>query len=226
MAKLEVVNEYEEYLLCEWKLFKADPSRAKATLDAASGLDVRRVLDIGCGAGQEMRPLVERGAFGVGLDFEAGSGPVGKRMFAAGAAEFVRGSGECLPFRDASFDVLICRLAIPYMDNARALAEMSRVLRPAGRLLLKIHAAPFYAAKFWTGVRNADPLFSIHALRVLTAGTIYHLTGKQARAGLWTKEVFQSERLLGRELSKAGMQIRGTLPDTNAQTPSYVIAKL
>ncbi|MEO8099702.1 MAG: class I SAM-dependent methyltransferase [Acidobacteriota bacterium] len=226
MSKPEPLNEYEDYLLQEWNQFLADPSRANATLEAAAGLELRRVLDLGCGAGQEMLPLIRKGAFGVGLDYDAGSGPVGKRMFTPQEAAFLRGSGETLPFRDASFDVLVCRLAIPYMDNAKALAEMSRVLRPQGRLLLKIHAAPYYVRKVWTGIRNADPLFSIHALRVLAAGAVYTLTGKQAPAGLWTKEVFLSERLLKRELRKIGMEMRGTLPDTNFRTPSYVIAKL
>ena len=225
MENTAPVSDFESYLLYEWNQFKADSARARATLQAVAGLDVRRVLDIGCGAGQEMLPLIEGGAFGVGIDYDAEAGTVGKRLFASAEAAFVRCSGEDLPFRDESFDVLICRLALPYMDNAKAFAEMSRVLRPKGRLLLKIHAAPYYLVKCWTGIRRAEPLFAIHALRVLAAGTIYHLTGKQAAPGLWTKEVFQSEGLLRRELAKVNMEIVDKLPDANIQTPSFVIVK-
>jgi len=218
-------NEFEQYLQYEWNQFQADPARARATVEAVSGVAVRRVLDIGCGAGQEMLPLVSRGAFGVGLDYNPAAGVVGTRQYGRGQAAFLGGSGEYLPFRDGTFDVLICRLAIPYMDNRQALHEMARVLRPGGRLLLKIHAAGYYVKKCWTGIRTVDPKFSIHALRVLTAGTLYHLTGRQQKQGLWTKEVFQSRPLLERELKDAGMSIIGTLPDSNRLTPSFVIAK-
>ena len=49
---------------------------------------------------------------------------------------------QALPFPDASFDTVVCTLslcAIP--DDRRAVAEMVRVLRPGGRLLLLDHVA-------------------------------------------------------------------------------------
>lgn len=52
-----------------------------------------------------------------------------------------------LPFEDASFDTVVCTFglcAIP--DHTRALAEMTRVLRPGGRLLLADHVASSSAA--------------------------------------------------------------------------------
>jgi ubiquinone/menaquinone biosynthesis C-methylase UbiE len=52
------------------------------------------------------------------------------------------GDAQTLPFPDASFDTVVCTLslcAIP--DDRRAVAEMIRVLRPGGRLLLLDHVA-------------------------------------------------------------------------------------
>jgi len=52
------------------------------------------------------------------------------------------GDAQALPFPDASFDTVVCTLslcAIP--DDRRAVAEMIRVLRPGGRLLLLDHVA-------------------------------------------------------------------------------------
>ncbi|MDQ3154742.1 MAG: methyltransferase domain-containing protein [Actinomycetota bacterium] len=52
------------------------------------------------------------------------------------------GDAEALEFPDASFDSVVCTFslcAIP--DHERALAEMLRVLRPGGRLLLADHVA-------------------------------------------------------------------------------------
>ncbi len=58
------------------------------------------------------------------------------------AAELREGDAHALAFPDASFDTVVCTLslcAIP--DDRRAIAEMKRVLRPGGRLLLLDHIA-------------------------------------------------------------------------------------
>lgn len=47
---------------------------------------------------------------------------------------------EDLPFADGSFDTVVCTLSLCTIpDHARAIAEMARVLRPGGRLLLLDH---------------------------------------------------------------------------------------
>jgi ubiquinone/menaquinone biosynthesis C-methylase UbiE len=60
----------------------------------------------------------------------------------ARTATLQEGDAHALPYPDASFDTVVCTLslcAIP--DPHRALAEMTRVLRPGGRLLLLDHVA-------------------------------------------------------------------------------------
>src|SRR3982750_4597633 len=125
-------NGYRDYLELEWALFERDRTRRAATLEATQGIKVKRVLDIGCGAGQEMLPLVEKGARGLGIDLNPAFGPVGREMFRrtfpGGKVEFVLGSGASLPFEKDTFDVVICRVAINYMDNQAAFAEVRRVL--------------------------------------------------------------------------------------------------
>src|SRR5205823_3574384 len=132
---------------------------------------------------------------------------------------FVRCLSEHLPFRAESFDVIVCRVALPYMDNRMALGEMARVLRPGGRLLLKIHAAPYYWHKLRQGLERRDLLFSIHAARVLAAGSCYHLLGFQIRKMI-SNETFQSEWLLKREFRRMNLRIRGHMADNNRLTPS------
>ena len=44
------------------------------------------------------------------------------------------GLAEALPFRDETFDAVICAQAFHWFDGERALAEASRVLKPRGRL--------------------------------------------------------------------------------------------
>ncbi len=125
---------YNDYAAAEWKKFQSEPQRREALLKATENIEVRNVLDIGCGAGQEMLPFVARGAKVVGIDVMPEVGQIGREMFAAEGfgekVEFVRASGHRLPFADDAFDVLICRIALMYMDIKLALREMARVLRP------------------------------------------------------------------------------------------------
>jgi SAM-dependent methyltransferase len=54
----------------------------------------------------------------------------------------VQASALTLPFRDASFDVVAAFDVIEHCDpEAQALAELRRVLRPGGRLLLSVSRA-------------------------------------------------------------------------------------
>jgi SAM-dependent methyltransferase len=224
------MTEYESYVLREWELFMADPRRASASLEAVKGLEVRRVLDVGCGAGQELLPFVAEGrATGVGVDIAAEVGRTGRELFSRQAPQarvsFAQATAEALPFLPESFDVVVCRVALPYMDNARALSEMARVLRPGGAFLLKIHHARFYLRKLGGGLKGLRPLSMLHALRVLTAGAIYHMTRRQPRTRLPSTETFQSAWLLRRELSRRGLFIERQLEDGDRATPSFVIIK-
>ena len=223
-------SDYDAYVRLEWAMWTGNETRQRASLEALGGAAVGRVLDVGCGAGQELLPFVrERGAVGVGIDAAPEAGLAGRELFAAHAPDarvaFARAAAESLPFADASFDVVVCRLALPYMDNARALSEMARVLRRGGLLLLKTHHARYYLGEAVEALAALKVLPAIHAARVLAAGVLYGLTGRQPRTRLTGGETFQTEGLLRRELRRIGLEIRGELPDSNPATPSYVIVK-
>ncbi|WP_280493709.1 methyltransferase domain-containing protein [Nocardia asiatica] len=101
-----------------------------------------RALDIGAGTGSEVLEFAER----VGPDGEAvGVDPnpamlavAGARAEAAGVrARFVEGTAYRLPFPDDSFDAVRCERVYQHLDDpAAATAEIARVLRPGGRVLL------------------------------------------------------------------------------------------
>ncbi len=98
------------------------------------------VLDLGCGTGQ----LTERLADSlprvriVGLDLSAGMlGEAARRLDRAGGPWLVRADAEWLPFAVASFDTVVCTESFHwYPDQARALDQIARVLRPGGQLLI------------------------------------------------------------------------------------------
>ena len=211
-------------------MFEADPGRRNALLGGTDGLEIRRVLDLGCGAGQEMLPFVTLGAQCIGMDIMPEVGQVGRKLFNEAGfgqrVEFLRGSGNDLPFLDESFDVLICRGALMFMDNRKALGEMARIIRPGGRLLLMYQSPAYYWWKFKDGLRNRYYLSSIHSARVAFGGLIYKFTGVQPFNRITAGgEIFQTKSTLEREFARIGLKIVGEMPDSNNQTPSLVIAK-
>ena len=94
-------------------------------------------LDVGCGEGRVSRLLKSQGYQVVGAD------PVVELVSAAKDAQSARDYAVCaahaLPFRDGSFDLVIAyNVLMDVEDIAPALAEMRRVLRPAGTLIVSI----------------------------------------------------------------------------------------
>ena len=73
-------------------------------------------------------------------------------------ADLREGDAQQLPFADASFDTVVCTLSLCNIpDDRRAIAEMKRVLRPEGRLLLLDHVRA--SSKVWLAVQRVlEPL--------------------------------------------------------------------
>jgi SAM-dependent methyltransferase len=204
--------------------------RFQTYLEAVASHSVERVLDVGCGIGQALYPFVAlKGASGVGLDPTPQACQMGQDFYAehvpAARVQFVCGVAEELPFPSSSFDVVNCGLALPYMNNARALEEIARVLRPGGIFLLRIHHARYYLRDLRQSMFARRLFQMIHAGRVLAVGAIYHLTGRQTNTRLFGSETFQTRWLLNRELSRRGLKLKAERPDTNPLTPAFLIHK-
>lgn len=222
------MEDYRSYIRSQWRQFDQDRTRWDAYLAATADLTVRRALDVGCGAGQELLPFAAAGASAVGVDLTTEAAEVARHSFRSlpqAVVSFLQAAAEHLPFRAGSFDVVISRLSLPYTDNRRALTEMARVLRPNGVLLIKIHHGRYYVQKLGRGLLRGQWLSAVHAARILVSGTLYHLLGRQVRNRLVTHETFQTEWMLRRELRRLGLEIRQTMPDSNPHTPSYVVGR-
>lgn len=64
--------------------------------------------------------------------------------------ELTEGDAQDLPFGDHSFDTVVCTYALCSVpDEARAISEMKRVLRPGGRLILVDHVRSTVKPIFW-----------------------------------------------------------------------------
>ncbi len=101
------------------------------------------LLDVPCGFGRHAIPLAGAGFRVVGLDRSQPLLEEARRR--AGGARWpklVQGDYRKLPFADASFDAAVCLFSsLGYLgdeEDTKALAEIGRVLRPDGRLVIEI----------------------------------------------------------------------------------------
>jgi SAM-dependent methyltransferase len=107
---------------------------------SASGSIGGRWLDCGCCDGSYTAALAAAGAkaaIGVEIDVDRASGAGAGADGGAGAARFLAGSSERLPFPGGSFDGVLLNEVLEHVgDQDATLAEITRVLRPGGRLVL------------------------------------------------------------------------------------------
>lgn len=108
---------------------------------AAAGRTNLRILDCGCGTGNNLRMLRRYGrALGIDVTFSglAYARAQGERLVA-------RASALTLPFSDEAFDLVTSFDVIYAFDDAMtaaALSEMYRVLVPGGHMVLNVAALP------------------------------------------------------------------------------------
>jgi demethylmenaquinone methyltransferase/2-methoxy-6-polyprenyl-1,4-benzoquinol methylase len=96
------------------------------------------VLDVAAGTGTSSVPFTEAGALTVACDFSLGMLREGvRRQAGVRGLAFAAGDALRLPFGDASFDAVTISFGIRNVsDTSGALAEMLRVTKPGGRLLI------------------------------------------------------------------------------------------
>ena len=94
------------------------------------------VLDLAAGTGTSSRAFIRSGARCVACDFSFGMLSVGARR-PRGGLGFVAGDALALPFKTATFDVVTISFGLRNVaDTGQALAELLRVTRPGGRLVI------------------------------------------------------------------------------------------
>ncbi len=99
----------------------------------------RRVLDVGCGAGNMAHHLRHYGTV-VGMD----NNPRPLAVARERGVEVHEGVADDLPFEDEGFDLVALLDTLEHVPNeGRALDECRRVLRPGGKLLITVPAFMF-----------------------------------------------------------------------------------
>jgi demethylmenaquinone methyltransferase/2-methoxy-6-polyprenyl-1,4-benzoquinol methylase len=106
-----------------------------ATVRAVAPQAGERVLDIAAGTGTSSVALAKSGADVVAADFSPGMIEVGRLKHPG--ITFVQADAMALPFGDDEFDAVTISFGLRNIeDPKKALAEMYRVLKPGGRLVI------------------------------------------------------------------------------------------
>lgn len=129
--------------------FRDDPSSAPRlsypetakVVAAAVPAGAALVLDVGCGPDPGAGTLLgsRRGTRVVALDIGLGTVRLARAKAALGGVELlcVVADAEHLPFREGAFDAVVCDDTVEHLpDHARGVAELRRVVRPGGRVVV------------------------------------------------------------------------------------------
>ena len=111
------------------------------------------VLEIAVGTGRNF-PFYPDGVRLTGIELSQEMLAIARRRAAELAQEILllQGDAQALAFPDTSFDTVVCTLSLCSIpDDRKAVAEMKRVLRPGGRLLLLDHVPS--TTRVWRGLQ-------------------------------------------------------------------------
>lgn len=151
--------------------------------DALALVGDRTLVDVGCGTGRHARTFSGRGISVVGVDLSAG-------LLAAAAQHrggiWVQADARQLPLASASVDAImsVCQggFGITPGGDEQVLAEMVRVLRPGGRLVLTAFSLAFAAR--WIAPGDA---FDVERGLLYSAADVRGADGHSRRFDLWTQ---------------------------------------
>ena len=176
-----------------WKSWAVDHSGASGST---------RALDVGCGTLLLEERLLGSGASFVGLDITREMLTVAKSKRLPAVEGLFNGDAEALPFEDSSFDLVVSCYVAKYVDLARFVGELARVVKPGGRVVLYDFVRP-------RGAIAPVLRFYVHGI-LRGAGLLLGLAGSQAaftfknlprivESASWDSDLEETARRVGLE---------------------------
>jgi len=130
-----------------------DEGLLKVIKELAGTSDKDYVLDVATGTGIISQLFFKKTKLVVGLDAT-------EAMYRQSLSKLnfmVCGQAECLPFRDNSFDLVVCRQGLQFMDASSVARQMHRVCKDRGRIIL-VQLVAF-------GIKDKEYAFKIQMAR-------------------------------------------------------------
>jgi SAM-dependent methyltransferase len=159
-----------------------------------------RILDVGCGAGAQLRLVESRGSKGVGVE----PAPSERTVGVSPSLTFIRAVAENLPFRDASFDGVICKVVTPYTDEEKCVTEIARVVRPRGIIVFCHHGLGYFLRYV---LRPPSWKHALYGIRAIVNTLVYRLTARRLPGALGDT-IFQTSRQMRRYYDRRGLLVR------------------
>lgn len=111
----------------------------RASLNFLPSSSQKPILELAHGTGNLQRALIDMGYSPIGLDLSPYMGRIAWRKLYRNPLlppKLVRGRGQELPFRDNSFDVIVCTFPTNFILEPGTLAEANRVLTAKGTVVI------------------------------------------------------------------------------------------
>ena len=140
------------------------------------------VLEVCCGTGLNLHHYPDHVLL-TALDLNPGMLSVARgRSVVPRTMSLLQADATQLPFATASFDSVVCTLALcEFRDRRAVLAEMYRMLRPGGRLLLLDHAQWRWPMRGRPVTLAVDVGFTPHRYERLRLGLIERLEARKPK---------------------------------------------
>ncbi len=175
------------------------PTSYLVELLARAPIDVRggRILDVGCGAGNNLRWLAQRQLARRAVGLERSPDTVAQLQAAFPEYEFLAADAAALPFEDDAFDLVVIRSMLHWIEPSRLLQTIGEALRVCGDWLVVSEYAPRqpysvpyrYEPSVRTWKADVQPLLEATGL-VREQATLLHHDGDEwncARTSLYRK---------------------------------------
>ena len=173
----------------------------------------KRVIDLGCGEGRQLKELAERGYVSVGIDREKA------RLANCNGFDVLQARIESVPLKDECADGVLCRVVMPYTDEAAVVNEIARILKRQKLGRLCCHGSGYYLRYLLHGETWKERFYGLRTL----INTWTYATLNLRLPGFLGDTIYQSRSRLAKYYRRSGLAIRQDAPaPTFARLPVFL----